>query len=59
MLSALFAYAQKPPINTLADVSIGARGLNIGPSLHLYPYYVYVTLVQIGKYFRHKIVNIF
>ena len=43
MFSVLIAYVQKPPINALADVSSGARSLNIGLSLHLYPNYVYMS----------------
>ena len=38
-ISVLIAYAQKPPINTRADVSSVARDLNFGLSL-LLPYFV-------------------
>ena len=41
-LRSLIAYAQKPPIYTLADKSHVARGFNFFLSLHLLPYAVYV-----------------
>ena len=38
----LIAYAQKSPkINAYVGVSSGARYLNLGLSLHLYPYFGY------------------
>ena len=37
------AYAQRPPLNIDADISIRASGLNIGPSHHLHPYFVYAS----------------
>ena len=39
----LIAYAQKPPLNSYADISSGARGLNFGPSLQLHPCFVNVS----------------
>ena len=38
----LITHAQKPPINTHADISRGAKGLNFGLNLHLHPFFVYV-----------------
>ena len=43
------AYAQKPHFNTNADVSRGAIGLNFGPSIHLLPYFVYVSSEGSGE----------
>ena len=37
------AYAQKPPLNTRADVSGVAIGLKFGLSLQLHSYFVYVS----------------
>ena len=39
-ISVLITYAQMPLVNTHADVSSEARGLNFGLSLHLHPYFV-------------------
>ena len=39
----LAAYAEKPPSNTHAYISSGAKGLNFGLSLHLHPYFVYAS----------------
>ena len=36
-------YAQMPLINAHADVSNGERGLDFGLSLHLHPFFVYVS----------------
>ena len=40
---ALIAYAQRPRLNTRADVASGARRLNLGMSLNLHPYFVYAS----------------
>ena len=40
----LVAYAQKPPLNTHADISSGASGLNFGQSLYLHLYFVYICM---------------
>ena len=36
-------HALKPPVNAYADIFSGARGLKFGLSLHLHPYFVYVS----------------
>ena len=36
-------FAQKPPFNSHADVSSGAKGLNFGPSFHLHSYFAYAS----------------
>ena len=43
MILVLITYAQKPPLNTHADVIIGVKFLNSGSSLHLHPYYAYAN----------------
>ena len=48
-ISVLIAYAQMPLINTHSSVSSYARGLNFGPSLHLHPYFVYVSREDFGN----------
>ena len=35
-------------LNTHTDVSSGARGINVGPSLHLHPNFVYVSFEGTG-----------
>ena len=39
----LVAYAQKPLLNHNAEVSSGAKGLNFGPSVRLYPNFVHAS----------------
>ena len=43
------AYAQKPTLNDHAGISRRARGLNFGQSLHLHPYFAYVSSEASGK----------
>ena len=39
----MFSHPQKLPINAHADICGGARGVNFGESLHLYPCLVYAS----------------
>ena len=39
----LVMYAQKPPLNAHTYVSSKARGLIVGLSSHLHPYFVYTS----------------
>ena len=47
--SVLIAYAQKPTLNTHADIFSEACGLKFGLSLHLYPYIVYANIKGTGQ----------
>ena len=48
-ISVLIAYAQKPPLDTYADLSSVDRSLNFGPSLHLRSNFVYACNKGSGK----------
>ena len=41
---------QQPPLNVHADLSRRARGLNFGLSLHLHPFFAYITSKGFGKF---------
>ena len=45
----LIAYAQRPPLNAHAGVSSGSRGLTVGVSLHLHPYFMYASSEGSGQ----------
>ena len=45
----LIAYAQKPQRKTHADVSSEIRGLSLGLSLYLHPYFVNTSSGGSGK----------
>ena len=45
----LIACAQKPTFDPHADLSSRVRGLNFGLSLHLYPYFMYVSSKVSGE----------
>ena len=45
----LIAHAQMSLVNTHADLSSKARGLNFSLNLHLHPYFVYVRSIGPGK----------
>ena len=48
MVAALLSlHAQMPLINTHADVSSEARGLNFSLSFHLHPYNVYASKARL------------
>ena len=40
---------KSPILNTHADISYGARGLNYGLSLHLHPYFVRASSEGFGE----------
>ena len=42
-ISVLIAYAQKPPLNSHADLYSRDRSLHFGPSLHLHSNFVYAS----------------
>ena len=45
----LITYAQKPSLNTHADISNGTRGLMLGLRLYLIPIFVYASSEGSGK----------
>ena len=45
----LWHSAQEFPLNAHADVFSGAKGLNFGMSLHLYPYFGYASIEGSGE----------
>ena len=45
----VIAYAQEPHLNTHDVVSMEAIGLNFCPSIHLLPYFVYVSSEGSGE----------
>ena len=45
----LIVYAQKPLINTYADISSQTRGLNFDLHLHLHQYFVYANSESTGE----------
>ena len=42
-------------LNAHIDVSSRTRGLYFGPTLHLYPYFVYMSSEGSDQYFREKL----
>ena len=54
---AFITHANQPPLNNHADASRGPRGLNIGSSLDLLPFFMYARREGCGETARtHRLV---